>query len=555
MQTAEFPSSRAAARFVADARTEGYAARLVQMPPLLPRRSAWGVWIGALAGGSTGAIVGLLAETSVIGLPRLEPLFAAPFGAVTLLLAALIGSLGALIGALVTLRPAPSRLPQGTVAVAIGKEKSTGAEITGDDRLIHLLHANQGLLHARGGPAARPARQVPKTTAPAVQARMTPLHLSAWLLTVLTLGIILGALSYIWYLSINYGNGSDQQSRIGWTLKNVQRYPADTPEALGAAMATTFGGATFASPADPLTAAMLAPIAAAQNAVLIYGEGEAAQADAAMRALIADSNVAVVVADEQPAYALPAAYAAAHFRVPVVPLARVGDLLPASSERLLLVAAPRSLIANDALNGLAQYGLVERVAERNIYKHALLWARSRWGNFGWGIEENVWHDGYYNFTLANPADPGFAAAALPTAWLGNFGPLLYTPHDDLDVFTDQYLWRLGPDFFAIPSDGPFINVRVAGGPESVGYGAQARADLALETHAYRNQMAGAAGSAIGGWIWFFVGLAGAIWALFAMPRILPDSGFYAAPDMARRHVGAGAGGHPGLLRRLPSSPR
>jgi hypothetical protein len=71
-----------------------------------------------------------------------------------------------------------------------------------------------------------------------------------------------------------------------------------------------------------------------------------------------------------------------------------------------------------------------------------------------------------------------------------------------------------------------MNVRVVGGPDSVSYNAQARADLALETRSYRNQMAGASGAAVAGWMWFFPGLVGFIWALFAMPRRLPDTGFY-----------------------------
>jgi hypothetical protein len=112
------------------------------------------------------------------------------------------------------------------------------------------------------------------------------------------------------------------------------------------------------------------------------------------------------------------------------------------------------------------------------------------------------------------------------AYLGNYGPPLYTTRDDLHDLTDQYLWRLGPNFFNEPSDGPFMNVRVVGGPESVSYNAQARADLALETHEYRNQAEGMSGLAALGWMWFFVGLSGFIWALFAMPARLPESGFF-----------------------------
>jgi hypothetical protein len=142
------------------------------------------------------------------------------------------------------------------------------------------------------------------------------------------------------------------------------------------------------------------------------------------------------------------------------------------------------------------------------------------------MDETVEDDGYYYYAMANPADPGFAAAGLPMAYLGNYGPLLYTPREDLDPLTDQYLWRVSPDFFVSPADGPFMNVRVLGGPESVTYAAQARADLALETHEYWNQVTGASGLALLGWSWLFIGAIGAVWALFVIPARLPATGFY-----------------------------
>lgn len=284
----------------------------------------------------------------------------------------------------------------------------------------------------------------------------------------------------------------------------------------------------MAAPTDSIAAAVLAPLAAAQGQTLVYGgEGAADTVDPdQIRQLAAQTDVAVVVADEGPAYALPAAYAAAHFRVPVVPLSAAAEILNDGQDRLILVAAPDALVADADLDVLSELGTVKRVASDNIYRHALLWVRSRWGDFGWGINEREKYDGYFHFTLANPADPGFAAAGLPMAYLGNFGPLLYTPRADLDELTDQYLWRVSPDFFVIPSDGPFMNVHVVGSPQSVSYEAQARADLALETHTYRNQVAGVSGAAAFGWMWFFPGLVGFIWALYAMPRRLPDTGFF-----------------------------
>jgi hypothetical protein len=356
--------------------------------------------------------------------------------------------------------------------------------------------------------------------------KLTINRILAWLLAVLTAGVILEGATYIWFLSLNYGHGADQGSRIGYTMKNVQRVHGDNPEEIGQAMQRIYGGDLLQITADPLTAAVMAPLASWQGQTLVYGGGDAEVDWDLVRQLAERSSVAVVIAEEELAYGMPAAYAAALFRVPVIPLSMVDEILLEGGDKTLFVAAPEALIDADTLEALSVYGAVERVADEDIYQHALIWVRNRWGNFGWGMNENVQEDGYYNFTLTNPADPALAAAALPQAYLGNFGPLLYTEQDELSELTDQYLWRVSPDFFVIPSDGPFMNVRVVGSPDDVSYDAQARADLALETHPYRNQVTGMSGMAALGWMWFSIGLAGFIWTLFAMPKRLPDTGFY-----------------------------
>ena len=149
---------------------------------------------------------------------------------------------------------------------------------------------------------------------------------------------------------MNYGHGADQGSRIGYTLKNVQRIPADMPEGAGVALAEILGGNAIGAPADPLMAAQLAPLAAAQGATLVYGAADDALDElvATREALIQQSPVVVVIADEEPAYAIPAAYAAAHFRVPVVTLSGLNDALGAGSDKLLLVAAPERLVPGAA---------------------------------------------------------------------------------------------------------------------------------------------------------------------------------------------------------------
>ncbi len=509
MQKLSFPSTRAAWQFSQDLRAEGYHPRFAAVARPITKKMFIAALIGALIGGAILCIVGILAEQGKLGLPRLEPLFASPPGAVAALLAVIGGSFGAAIGGLIGMEAAPS-ISQETPVV----------EVDRNGKMVDQLAQRYGGNSSTEG-AAVAVRKVHK-----MQHNLNLNRILAWLLVVLTAGVILEATTYIWFLSINYGHGADQASRIGYTMKNVQRVHADNPEEVGQAMQRIYGGDLLQIPADPLTAAVMAPLAAWQGQTLVYGGGDAQIDLSLVRQLAESSNVAVIVAEEELAYAMPAAYTAALFRVPVVPFSLVDEILPPDEERFLFVAAPAALIDDDSLETLSVYGAVERVADDDIYRHALLWVRNRWGNFGWGINENEQHDGYYNFTLTNPADPNLAAAALPQAYLGNFGPLLYSEADELSELTDQFLWRISPDYFAIPSDGPFMNVRVVGSPDDVSYSVQARADLALETHAYRNQVTGMSGMAALGWMWFSIGLAGFTWALFAMPKRLPDTGFY-----------------------------
>lgn len=355
---------------------------------------------------------------------------------------------------------------------------------------------------------------------------MTPLRWLAWLTVLLVTGVLLSALAYIWVLAAFYGPGTDQGSRIGYSLKNAQRIVGDTPAAAARSIAGMVGGPTLAAPADPLAAAALAPLAASRGQTLVYGGG-AGSADALAAGTLAalpDSRFVVLASAAEPAYALPAAYAAAHFRAPLVYASQAGlapNVRAALQGKTVLVAAPERLIPAGTLSGLN----ARRVASGDLYQHALLWAQFRDGAFGWGLEKGR-KDAYANFVLANPRDPAFAAAALPLAYKGNYGPLIYTGQGELPAVVDQYFWYFSPDFFDRPSDGPFMNVRVVGPASSVGYAAQARSDYDLETHPYRNQVQGMSGLAVLGWCWVFVGLAGAIWALFALPARVPDAGFY-----------------------------
>ena len=106
MVIGEFPSAEAAWEFTEEARASGHRVKLTDTARPVAKRSFGTAVVSALVLGSLFGVLGAYAEAGVVGLPRLEPLFAAPVGAVGAFLAAFGGSLGALLGGLATLKPA-----------------------------------------------------------------------------------------------------------------------------------------------------------------------------------------------------------------------------------------------------------------------------------------------------------------------------------------------------------------------------------------------------------------------------------------------------------------
>lgn len=108
LTTLEFPSPEAAWGFAQQAQELGHRVDLPERVDLFPAGTHRAVWSGALIGGLVLGLVGALAESFMLPLPRLGPIFAAPTGAPTVLFAFLGGSVGALTGGLATLRAVPA---------------------------------------------------------------------------------------------------------------------------------------------------------------------------------------------------------------------------------------------------------------------------------------------------------------------------------------------------------------------------------------------------------------------------------------------------------------
>lgn len=105
------------------------------------------------------------------------------------------------------------------------------------------------------------------------------------------------------------------------------------------------------------------------------------------------------------------------------------------------------------------------------------------GGLGWGYDRSR-RDAHHRYIIARAQDwqGAFAAATLAPAIRA---PLLWSGARGLAGPTEAYLWKIKPEFYESPAEGPFHHTWIAGDLARVSFGAQARADLALEISNYR----------------------------------------------------------------------
>jgi len=133
---------------------------------------------------------------------------------------------------------------------------------------------------------------------------------------------------------------------------------------------------------------------------------------------------------------------------------------------------------------------------------------------GWNADRNR-NDSGHNFILAAKGNPLMAITGTQLALKGKIGPLLWTEGDKLSTLTENYLWKMKPNFWVTPAEGPFNNVWILGTQKQINYGVQSRADFAQEIQSY--EMMGEQG--VGGLdvlsiIYLLSSLGGALWITF-----------------------------------------
>lgn len=250
----------------------------------------------------------------------------------------------------------------------------------------------------------------------------------------------------------------------------------------------------------------------------------AAQVDNLVERLRGEVQPHIWLVPDDPNYAIPAAYWAAQSGEVIL---FGGNPLPEATRQALerRDGQARIYLVGPEVESedLSRYGVVQRVVAWDGIAAAVALAsyRDEATGAGWGLDGTRYVT-THNFVLANRDDPALAVAGLSLGRFGKFGPLLWVERDQVPPATDQYLWKMKPEFFNTPAEGPFNHLWLLGGPEQISIKAQGWSDLSQEIGAYRFEEAGLSGMEIIGVVWVIGGIVCGVWLLLHSWRRLPQ---------------------------------
>ena len=191
----------------------------------------------------------------------------------------------------------------------------------------------------------------------------------------------------------------------------------------------------------------------------------------------------VVVSQDEPGYAMPAAAWAARSGDPVlftgrnqVPAATLAALRRHAAAAVY-VLGPDSVISKSALSQMARVSAsVQRIGSAGAVQNAIFFARYTDGTFGWNI-----NDPGHGMELANSDRPLDAAAAASLASSGKWGPLLITDTADaLPPDLRSFLLDIKPGYATDPTRAVYNHVWLMGDATAIGGQVQAEVDELAE---------------------------------------------------------------------------
>jgi len=229
-----------------------------------------------------------------------------------------------------------------------------------------------------------------------------------------------------------------------------------------------------------------APAPSGYRSTTLTGEDPSALAAAIDRLQSAavghPSRAVVVVSDEDPAFAMPAAGWAAKTGNPLlfvhrstIPGPTFAALQAHRRPRIYLLAPPR-VVDRSVERVLRSLGTVTRISAPDPVRSAIAFARLRDGLDGWGIV-----DPGHGFVFANAARTLDAAAAAPLSASGTYGPLLLI--DDANTLppaVGSYLLDIQPGYTRDPARALYNHGWLIGDESAISLPVQARIDGFLE---------------------------------------------------------------------------
>ncbi|MEX2104701.1 MAG: cell wall-binding repeat-containing protein [Bacilli bacterium] len=156
-------------------------------------------------------------------------------------------------------------------------------------------------------------------------------------------------------------------------------------------------------------------------------------------------------------YTIPAVNWIAHMPEPLlfvkkdeIPQETVDALKTRSSKANIYVLGPESVISAQVQEQLGQYGKVVRIAGKDPYDNAVVFAKYKDPStgFGWGITTPG-----HNFSFVNNDSEVLALAAAPFSHLGKHAPLLWTEKEKLPETVMSYIMSVQPKYDNSPTEG------------------------------------------------------------------------------------------------------
>lgn len=130
---------------------------------------------------------------------------------------------------------------------------------------------------------------------------------------------------------------------------------------------------------------------------------------------------------------------------------------------------------------------------------------------GWAADRDRNNEGH-NYILCSEENPMMAVMAAQLSVKGRTGPILWTDNKKLSSITENYLWRMKPNYWVSADEGPYNNVWIVGDNNVLNYGIQSRVDATQGINSYEMMgKEGVSGIECLAIICIMISVLGAIW--------------------------------------------